>query len=164
MSTANKFNSMDATHKAFWILLVITLSVSLCLFPFCFYKSEDGYPFSSLLWGWLLGSAIELLCYATIIKMSNTLFAKQEGHNVTTGIAVLSAAARLFLWGVGLLVSAICTFKKEWFGGFQAFNFFTTAAAYLPMLFVVLLTQFHEVKKDNTTPVTSVHEEEGEEK
>ena len=164
MSKAAKFNSMDATHKTFWILLMVAFCVSLCLFPFCFFKSDDGYPYSSLLWGWLLGSAIELLCYFTIIIMSNALFAKSEGHGAITGIAVLSAGARLFLWGLGLLLSAICTFKSEWFGGFRGFNFFSTAAAYLPMLFVVLLTQFHEVRKEGTLPKTSVHQEEGEEK
>jgi len=155
-----KFNAMDATHRAFWILLMIAGGVSLCFLPLCFFKSESGYPYSSLLWGWLLGSAIELLAYFTITMMSKSLFSKQGGHPVTTLITVLSAGARLLLWTIGLLVSAICTFKSEWFGGFRAFNFFTCAAAYLPMLFVVLLTQLHDAKKEDTVSKTSVHEEE----
>jgi hypothetical protein len=147
MNKVKKFLEMDAVHRALWIMIAVAVVVFVCLCPLFLLKSEDNYPYVAYPFGWLLGSVIEILAYLTIIKMSKSLLTKKADHPVTMGLALLSGSLRMFLWASGLLVSAICTFKSEWFGGFNAFNFYTCAIAYLPMLFIVLLTQFSANRK-----------------
>ena len=48
---------------------------------------------------------------------------------------------------MGLVISAICTFKSEWFGGFAGFNFFAVAISYLPLPLVVMVNHFIASKR-----------------
>lgn len=117
------------------------------------FQSESGYPMGAYPLGWLLGSIAEIGCFLTLVYMSDSLFSrKNSAHPITSTLALLSAGLRLFIYAAVLLVSAICTFKSEWFGGFNAFNFYTTAAGLLPMLVVVFLTQFFALKKESAAP------------
>ena len=85
--------------------------------------------------------------------MSDSLFAQKDPNRpVTSALAIGSAGIRILIYAIVLVVSGICTFKSAWFGGFNAFNFYTTAAGLLPMLAVIFLTQFFAIKKENSAP------------
>lgn len=140
----------------------LALIVFVFLSPLFFFYSFKGYSYPM---GWLLGSLIELLAYWTIMKMSQALFKKEEaGHSTATSLALLSNGFRFILYAAGLFISAICTFKSEWFGGFDAFNFYTCAAAYMPMLVIVMVTQWRQAKGMDAHPSTSVDDEKSDSK
>ena len=58
----------------------------------------------------------------------------------------LGASLRFVLFAAVLLVSAICTFRPDWFGGFDAFSFYTCFVAILPFPIVTWLMHYLEGK------------------
>ncbi|MCH3908910.1 MAG: hypothetical protein LKF75_04895 [Bacilli bacterium] len=145
---AQWYMKLNVQKKALFLMAMVALGGFLIMIPLFFLTTDSGYPLGSLPLGWLLGSVIELLAYSTIIMMSNAITASQnKTTGMAAGLALGSHFVRFILYLAGLLISAICTFKSEWFGGFNAFSFYTCAAAYLPMLFIVLFTQFRETRQ-----------------
>jgi predicted ABC-type exoprotein transport system permease subunit len=159
---AKWYLKLNAEEKAFFLMAALALIVFVCLCPLFFFYDVKGYSYPL---GWLLGSVIELLAYWTILKMSEALFKKEDaGHSTATGLALASNSLRFILYAVGLFLSAICTFKSEWFGGFDAFNFFACAAAYMPMLVIVMATQWRQARNSEAHPTTSVNDEKSDKK
>jgi predicted ABC-type exoprotein transport system permease subunit len=159
---AKWYLKLNAEQKAFFIMAALALIIFILLCPLFFFYDVKGYSYPL---GWLLGSAIELLAYWTILKMSQALFKKEDaGHQTATSLALLSNGFRFILYAIGLFLSAICTFKSEWFGGFDAFNFYACAAAYMPMLVIVMITQWRQAKGMNAHPTTSVSDEKSDNK
>lgn len=148
----SKFSNLDLNHRCLWILIFLALAVFLALTPlFFFHNDTTNYPYGAYALGWLLGSAVEIVSYWTIVKMSEAL----QTNTANTAIKSIGfLTLRAILYVAVLLVSAICTFKSGWFGGFNAFNFFTTAAGLLPMGAVLLLAHFFELKKVDAVPET----------
>lgn len=147
------FAKLTLNQRCLFIMGALALVVFLFLCPLFFVHQENNYPMGAYPLGWLLGSVAEILAFVTLMYMSDGLFAQKDmGHPVTSALAIGSASLRFVLYAAVLLVSAICTFKSEWFGGFNAFNFFTTAAGLLPMLFVVLIATFYDLKHESSAP------------
>lgn len=142
-------------RKALFIMGIIAVLGFAGLSPLFFIHGAESnsYPYGAYPLGWLLGSVAELLAFLTLMRFSDSLFAQKDpAHSLTSALAVGSAGLRILLYAAVLVVSGICTFKSEWFGGFNAFNFYTTAAGLLPMLAVVLITQFFELKHSSSAP------------
>lgn len=124
----------------FWLIVVDVFGLAVFV-PF-FLLSNSG-----LFFGWLLGSAVEIICYLTMVYGSSLVLdysSKRGGRE--RGIAVtLAFAALRFLLAVGSLVlAAFLTFKTEG----KAINFFTTAGAYLPLVIVsIVFTLIHNREK-----------------
>ena len=147
------FAKLTLNQKCLFFMGVLALVVFAFLCPLFGFHSEDNYPMGAYALGWLLGSVVEILAFVSLMYMSDGLFAKKDlGHPVASALAIGSASIRFVLYAAALLGSAICTFKSEWFGGFNAFNFYTTAAGLLPMLFVVLFTTFFQIRHEGTAP------------
>lgn len=156
---AKWFIKLTANQKTLFIMAVIALVGFIGLSPLLFLHNSDNYPYLAYPLGWLLGSAAEILSFWSLIFFSNSLFSKKGPSQTFASFAALgSASLRIFLYAAVLVVSGICTFKSEWFGGFDAFNFYTTAAGLLPMLGIVLLTQFFEIKHQDSAPKGSGNE------
>jgi hypothetical protein len=163
---AKWFVKLSPNRKALFIMSVIALVVFIGLCPLFFIHNYENYPYVAYPLGWLLGSAAELIAFVTLVRFSDSLFKDKDATHATSSmLAMGSAGLRIFLYAVVLVVSGICTFKSEWFGGFNAFNFYTTAAGLLPMLGVVFFTQFFELKHQSSAPQGSQTEpNEGEKK
>src|SRR5574344_1960454 len=147
------FAKLTLNQKCLFVMGMVALIVFVFLCPLFFIHRESNYPMGAYPLGWLLGSVVELLAFVSMMYMSDGLFAQKDmGHPVASALAIGSASLRFFLYAGALLVSAICTFKSEWFGGFNAFNFYTTAAGLLPMLFVILLVTFIDLKHESSAP------------
>ena len=123
-----KFSRLSSEKKTLVILLALSLGVFLCLSPL-FFLSLYQYPL-----GWLLGSLIACVCYYSIFK-GNQYLLSLDGKKGAAAAAIGLYFLRFALMAVGLILAAVCTFKKEWFGGFDAFNLWTVFAGYL-LLFV----------------------------
>lgn len=130
-----------------WLLIIAIVGVIATL-PFCFLDIPAGY---SYLCGWLLGSVVEMFGYASILWMGGAMMASAQNEQTGTAkaLAPLSATLRFLFYAAALIISGICTFRSEWFGGFNAFNFWTCFGALVPMNIVVLV--FHLVHKEHPT-------------
>lgn len=138
----NFYTKLDTDKKVFFWLATISIVVYLALMPLYFFGLDKGYQYPN---GWLLGSGVELFAYFSLLKVTNAL--TKEGGNKNMGLIVLSSCLRPFLYILVLALGGICTFKPEWFGGFDAFSFWTIVAALVPMSAVVLIVQFVSSKK-----------------
>jgi hypothetical protein len=147
MNSVKKNFSTDSNFKALWIMIAVAIVVFVGLSPLFFFSSSDGHSLAAFPLGWLLGSAVEILAFLTMIHVSVSLLDSKNGNDAVAIKSVVYSLLRLFLWTIVLVFSAICTFKSEWIGGFYWFSFYTVAAASLPMLFIVLATQFHFLRK-----------------
>lgn len=129
------YSSMDKLAKeCFWIG-VVDLAVFAILVPFFLL----GYLSLSL--GWLLGSAISLISHLTMNFAATSIVREaQSTKKVGTLLGVLFFMLRMILWAAGLIIAAICTYKAEWFGGWNGFNFWTTFAAYLPATVILVIS------------------------
>lgn len=150
-------NQSEEGRVYFW-MSVLTLFVFLCLCPLFFFYDIQGYSYPL---GWLLGSLFSFLSYWSMCYQGKNL-QKRDAKKGSLVFTLLCMALR-FLGYVGvLLVSGICTFKKEWFSGFDAFNFYTSAASLIPLPFLLLLLAYLE-KGHNAKKVAVLEEGEGEE-
>ena len=141
MRTVERYVRASEEMKIFFWLCVVDVIGLFATLPLML-LSEPGYFF-----GWLLGSAVEAICYLTMIKGSGLIldFGKERG-NRNKGIALSAAFSigRLLLIVGSLILSAFLTFKIEG----NAINFFTTAGAYLPLLVVaIVFTLIHNREK-----------------
>lgn len=137
----NFYLKLNRDKKVFFWLTILAIVVYLALMPLYFFGVDKGYQYPN---GWLLGSLVELLSYISLIKMSNAL-TTSEKKNV--GLVVLSSFLRPLLYVLVLGASGVCTFKSEWFGGFDMFSFWTSFASLLPMPIVILITHFIDASK-----------------
>jgi hypothetical protein len=132
---------LNRDQKGMFWLVTISVVVFLALLPLYFFGLDKGYQYPN---GWWFGSLIELLAYFTLISFTNRLTEQKSGNH--TGLMILNALVRPLCYLVVLVISAICTFRPAWFGGFDMFGFWTAFAALLPMPIVVLCT--HLMKKE----------------
>lgn len=137
LNMVNFYVKLNRDKKAFFWLVVLAVVVYLALMPLYFFGLEKGYQYPN---GWLFGSLIELFAYFTLIKTTNAV--TKDPVNKKLSLIVLMSLLRPLLYVVVLAISGICTFKSEWFGGFDMFSFWTSFAALLPMPVVVLVTHF----------------------
>ncbi|HBE98641.1 MAG TPA: hypothetical protein DDW18_01130 [Firmicutes bacterium] len=137
----NFYIKLNRDQKAFFWLAVLAVVVYLALMPLYFFGLEKGYQYPN---GWLFGSAVELFSYFTLIKTTRAV--TKDPANRRLSLIVLTSLLRPLLYVVVLALSAICTFKSEWFGGFDMFSFWTSFAGLLPMPVVVLLTHFISIR------------------
>jgi predicted ABC-type exoprotein transport system permease subunit len=157
MKLAEKFVKMKSEEKDFFILLAIAIIVFLCLTPL-FFLSKGSWPL-----GWLLGSAVSLFAYWSIIKFTSSILSSDNTKKASTIFGVVAGGARIFLYAAALIVSAICTFKSQWFGGFSAFNFFSTFIAFMPMPLVLIISNLIRNKKPVAKPIDKPADQEGKE-
>lgn len=134
------FSKLNDEKKDIFILVSLGLIVFVCLCPL-FLIDKGAWPL-----GWLLGSVIEVICYITILQLSAAL-TSSEVKTSNTVKSFVGSIGRFFLYAVGLVISAICTFKSEWFGGFAGFNFFAVALSYLPLPIVVMVNHLISNKR-----------------
>lgn len=157
---SKKFALMNPGKKGFVILSLVYGIVFILLTPLFFLRHSD-WP-----WGWLLGSAVSLFAYWSIGKIPDLLFGKGKG-----GMTILSMVlmfSRILLYGASLFISAICTFKPEWFGGWNLLSFWGVMLAIIPMPLVLILTNILDVGKppkiNTLSPATDEKDEETEAK
>lgn len=135
------FAKLSSEKKDLFILVAVGLIVFVCLCPL-FLISQGAWPL-----GWILGSAIDVVSYITIVKFTTGLLSADSSKKGGVFVSIMTSGLRYFLYAAGLIVAAICTFKPEWFGGFAAFNFYACALAYLPMPIVILVSNLLRNKK-----------------
>lgn len=139
----NFYMKLNRDKKVFFWLAVLAVVVYLALMPLYFFGLDKGYQYPN---GWLLGSVIELISYVTLIKFTNSITMDTEKKNVP--LILFSSLIRPLLYVAVLFVSGVCTFKSEWFGGFDMFSFWTSFAALLPMPAVIMICHFADASKD----------------
>lgn len=146
---AKWYLKLDANQKALFILGMIGFLGFVLLLPFFFFHLENNYPLGALPLGWLLGSLAEVLSAFLLFHFTGSILDPKNDSTKTIIQSIGAYALRFALYVIVLLFSAICTFVPAWFGGFNAFNFFSCAAALLPMLFVILFTQYQSAKTED---------------
>lgn len=157
---AKWYLKLNANQKALFILAMIGLIGFALMLPLFFFHLENNYPLGALPLGWLLGSAAELFSAYLLFHFAGTILDSKNDSGKTIVQSIGAYGLRFALYAVVLLLSAVCTFAPGWFGGFNAFNFFSCAMALLPMLFVILLTQYQSVKAEGAAAVKSPADEE----
>lgn len=117
-----------------WLLIFGVIGfVGLC--PVFFFYQAKGYSYPL---GWLLGTIAEIIGWWSIMKMGDALL-PESGDPKDRRNPILFVVLRFAIYFVVLVIAAICTFKSEWFGGFDAFSFWTTFVALLPAQIITLV-------------------------
>jgi len=117
-----------------WLLIFGVIGfVGLC--PVFFFYQAKGYSYPL---GWLLGTIAEIIGWWSIMKMGDALL-PESGDPKDRRNPILFVVLRFAIYFAVLVIAAICTFKSEWFGGFDAFNFWTTFVALLPAQIITLV-------------------------
>jgi hypothetical protein len=135
------YNKLKSEQKDLFIIVLIALVVFLCLLPLYLIK-QGAWPN-----GWLLGSAVAVVGYVTLVKTLSKFGADSQKAS-SVGLTILFSALRYVLYAAALAVSAVCTFRPDWFGGFNGFQFFATALALIPTWGVLLVANFVRAKKE----------------
>jgi len=129
----DRYMALNERGKTLFWLVAIAVLGFFCLSPLFFLYSIRGFSYPL---GWLIGSLAGILSYLSISKQGNALSPSSSG-SVLLVIGLM--ALRILLSAAVLVVSAICTFKSDLWGGFDAFSFYTAAAAVVLMPIVVLI-------------------------
>lgn len=147
------FSDFSSTQRVCFLLGVLTIVVFAALLPFAFFD-KPGLSF-----GWLVGNAISLLAYLSIVYGSKTLLSQGNTKPLALGLTTLFSILRFVLYGVGLLFGALCTFywHNPWL------NFWTVFAGYMGMPLFVVLNHFIEVNAEAKKAAAKPQEEPKEE-
>ena len=129
---AERYLALSSERKQLAWLIVVDLFVFVVLVPFFV------LGLLSLSLGWLLGAVLSILTMLSMQYTSNSVF-KKSSKPSALAFTSLFFILRFTLWAGVLIVAAICTFRPEWFGGFDLFSFYTCAAAYLPMPIITVI-------------------------
>lgn len=129
----NFYKKLDRDHKGLFILAVIDIVIFLVLLPLGFIKTSNGFNWWSLSIGWLIGSIAQLIGYGSIIFFSAIIMNPNIKSNALKAVAPLTFFIRFGLYAGVLVISGISTFKSEWFGGLDIFNF---VSCLIPLVFL----------------------------
>ncbi len=151
-------NRSEEGHVYFW-MSVLALFVFLFLCPLFFFYDIEGYSYPL---GWLLGSLFSFFSYWSMCFQGKSL-QRRDAKKGSLAFTLLCLGLRFLGYAAVLFVSAICSFKKEWFGGFDAFNFYTSAASLLPLPFLLLLLAYLQKGNKSVKTMPLPEEERGEE-
>ena len=145
----NWFKKLTSNAKSLFFLACFDLFVFICFVPFAFFNTESGYWLGSLMLGWLLGCFAQILGYISIIFTSKVL----GNINGTSTLGTLFGGGGFFiryiLYAGVLAISAISTFKPEWFGGFNCLNFFTCFSSIVVLSFFLMIYKIIEMKNES---------------
>ncbi len=156
MAIKERYNGLSDEGKILFWLILADLVVFLGMVPFFFFGLM-GLPL-----GWLLGTAVELICYLTMLKGGSVIMdvaTQKNGRNKGRVWAPVFAFIRFILMVGALVLTAFFTFKME--GNYL--NFFACAAGYLPLMLVSIVFTLLSKRKKDEKPSTHVELEEGEE-
>ena len=145
MKLVDWYNSASEMKKNIFLLSVIALIGLAATFIFFFLNN----PGVSL--GWLLGSAIEIICYITIVKGTSFLLDPKGLDKKRAILAPVFMLLRLALYAGGLVLAAFCTFR--WGSNASSYlNFWAVFAGYMPMVALLLFTTLLRLRKPKTEP------------
>ena len=155
----NFYKKLDKDHKGLFILAVIDIVIFILLLPLGFLHEDSGFKWLSVSMGWLLGSVAQLIAYGSIIFFSSIILNPNIKSNALKAVAPLTFFLRFALYIIVLAVSAICTFKKDIFGGFDLFNFWSCAVPLVFLSFYTMGAKLIELKNVGAAPVEDKKEE-----
>ena len=147
MKVTDWYNNASEPKKNIFLLGIVTAIGFAATFIF-FFMNNPGVPL-----GWLFGSAIEIVCYITIVKGTTFLLDPNKLNRKRGFLAPLFMVLRLALYAGGLVLGAFCTYK--W--GTMAcsyLNFWAVFAGYMPLPILLVFVTIYRLKKQQTeTPV-----------
>ena len=132
------FSDFTSPQRVCFLLGVLTLVVFIALLPFAFFDNPG------LSFGWLVGNAISLLAYLSIVFGSKMILGQGNSKGLGLGLATFFSMFRFLGYGVGLLFGALCTFY--WHNAWL--NFWTVFAGYMGMPLLVVLNHFLETNRE----------------
>ena len=130
-----KYLKLNEQQKVFFWLLVIGGIGFIGLCPLFFFYNSKGYSYPL---GWLIGTAAELIGWWSIMKMGDALL-PESGDPKDSRNVILYVVIRFAAYIAALVIAAICTFRSDWFGGFDGFNFWTAFVALIPAQIIALV-------------------------
>lgn len=131
----DKYLSLPKSKRELVWIGLIDLIVFIILVPFF----TIGLLKLSL--GWLIGSIVAIVSHLMMNYSAKTILSDvNQSKKSGTLLAMVFFFARILLWAIVLVISGICTFKSEWFNGFDLFYFWTTFGAYFPATIVLLVS------------------------
>lgn len=115
---AKWYVKLDRDHKTLFWIGMFAFAVLVGLTPLFLLHGFNGvsYPL-----GWLLGSVAGLLAVLSVFRLPKSVFS----YGDSSKNVVLLWLFRIILYVFVLAISALCTFKSAWLGGYSAFNFYT---------------------------------------
>ena len=138
MTLKERIKSFDESKLNLFLLSCIALGVFILTIPF-FFLGFPGIPL-----GWLLGSAIEIFNYATIVLGAKLIISPQVDKPIKGAIyMIFTTLLRIAFWVGGLALAGYITFRLE----SQWLNFWATFAGYVPLTGVVVVSMILKNKK-----------------
>lgn len=136
----DKYSSWNDEKKNLFILFCVAIVGALACIPFIFLDNIG------VLFGWLLGSAVNMFAYFSIVKVSEATLDPNTSSKRGYFMA-LFAMMRLALYAGVLFLSAFATFR--WGSMAHGYcNIVSAALALMPTWIVVVITTFFRAKKE----------------
>ncbi len=136
MKLAERYNNLKIEHQN----LAITVVISLLAFAGLCFLGLVGYI--GVAFGFLMGSAIQIACYLSIIYGAGFL-TNDASKPSSIGITLLFTFGRMILYAGGLVLGALCTYRWN----FPWINVWGVFAGYMP-LYIIILIHSLIVKRD----------------
>ena len=134
-----KYNSWSEEKQNLFLLFVIALVGALACVPFIFLDNVG------VLFGWLLGSAVNIFAYFSIYKVAEATL-NPDATSKRGYFMALFAMFRIALYAAVLVLAAFATFR--WGTMTHGYcNIVSAALALMPTWIVVFLTTFFRNKK-----------------
>ena len=135
-----KYNAWPEEKRNLFLLFVVALGGAFACIPFIFLDNVG------VLFGWLLGSAVNIFAYFSIYKVAEATL-NPEATAKRGYFMALFAMFRIALYAGVLVLSAFATFR--WGSLSHGYcNIVSAALALMPTWIVVLLTTFFRAKKE----------------
>lgn len=142
---AEKFATWSEFKQILFVLIVVALLGAIISCIFIFVENVG------VLWGWLLGSAVNLFAYITIYKGSAAVLNSAKGHGMAGGMAIALGGLRFLFYAGALLLSGFASFK--WGSLAHGYcNLISCALALMPTWITLVIVLFFRAKKAEKKP------------
>ena len=136
----DKYSSWKDEKKNLFILACVALVGAIACIPFIVIDNIG------VLFGWLLGSAVNIFAYYSIVKVSEATL-DPDASSKRGYFMALFAMLRLALYAGVLFLAAFATFR--WGSMAHGYcNIVSAALALMPTWIVVVITTFFRAKKE----------------
>ncbi|MBQ7250096.1 MAG: hypothetical protein IJS37_01960 [Bacilli bacterium] len=136
----DKYSSWKDEKKNLFILACVALVGAIACIPFIVVDNIG------VLFGWLLGSAVNIFAYYSIVKVSEATL-DPDASSKRGYFMALFAMLRLALYAGVLFLAAFATFR--WGSMAHGYcNIVSAALALMPTWIVVVITTFFRAKKE----------------
>ncbi|MCX5775156.1 MAG: hypothetical protein NTV44_02190 [Firmicutes bacterium] len=123
-----RFKNLNENNQIMVMNAVFLALIAICFLPFCF--EFPSTVMFSLLYGWLIGGVISVICFALLVSQINALTSDDAGVRIRSMTLYFG---RFLLYAVGLGLAGYLYYID-----IPVINIFAVCAAYMPIRLIIV--------------------------